>query len=414
MNGNQSILCSLVQGNWSENTTDSGFFHSAFWTFAEKSDIGMMHYLSEKPPGIDKFDRLGWTFAHTIAYAVHPDIIGEKATKDAANTILQVFNQNQASLFKFDKSGNLPTHLACQVNNSLILKLIIQSIEIKSPHKLKTILNEARNDKYWKQTPLMIAIRSNSIDCIKILCKQDSVIDSILHVKPRYQSHNALEFAYYSNNIGIFKLLLKCVTIRQNPKELIELKSQLSRLASNTDKRLNLRYSNLKHHCYDFVVGLLNSKMELSFKNLLSSLQNVSLNDTCQFFEQHTDKSNSPTDFTLLCRNGHELETTQQTMRRRICSCSVCNDTQISETKCCRKCENYDGEWYIYCINCATAETIWTKIVSNTMSNERVMEFITHKANNEIIKRVKCIHCKFLQTIVIPSPIMCVYKFIDL
>ena len=105
-------------------TTNSGFFHSTFWNFVKRDQIEMIQYFGEKPAHIDRFDQIEWSCAHTIAYAIHPRLMsGSDATQKRLDTIKQVFVQNFNDLMQFSRGGNLPIHLACQMNNSLILEL---------------------------------------------------------------------------------------------------------------------------------------------------------------------------------------------------------------------------------------------------------------------------------------------------
>ena len=337
----------------------------------------MIQYLCEKPPGISNFDSLGWTIVHTIAYAVHPDITSQ-ATIDTFNTLKSVFTQNQSSLFKIDNSGNLPIHLASQINNSSILKIMIDVIQQESPTKLNTMLNKARKDKYWQQTPLIIAIKNNSVNCIKILCQQDDIIDSILHTKARYPSCNGLEFALHHNNIDIFKLLLKCIANREKKADLIELKSQLLDIASKTGNSMNL-YA--EHKCMNFVEMLLQSISQIddnfSF-NLLSLLENVSFDDSNIFgAEKFIIKLNE------LCRYGHKLKTTYKFWTK----CSFCSD---NAKYICNSCTQM-----AYCPLCASAETIWRSIAQMKNNDKNTIDVVSRFINQqqELVKRVKSLTC---------------------
>ena len=206
----------MWKGNWRKNSgqDDQNSFHSTFWDFASKGQIDMMQFFAEKPPSIDNFGQIKWTGQHTIAYAIDILLIDQQhkeSTETIIDSIKQLFVRQIDNLFKYSKMGNLPIHLACQTNNSSILTIMIDAVEQKSPQQLSIMLNQKKKDKYWQYTPLMVATKYNSTDCIKILCKQESVVKSLMETKARYPNLNANELLHYHSDIGGMKLLKKVI-----------------------------------------------------------------------------------------------------------------------------------------------------------------------------------------------------------
>ena len=209
---------------WQEKQPDE-FFLSTFRQSLKNGDIGMIEFLASKPPHISNFNQIEWSCLHTIAYVVHPATMrGLYATA----TLEQVFSKNKKSLDKFSKYGNLPIHLACQTNNVSILKIIIETAQQQLKEYLANMLNKPTKDKYRHNTPLIIAIKNNSVDCVKLLCQYDCVGKNILKYKSRYPNYNALEFACYYNNIDILKPLLSSIVKNNDKDELNLIKKQLS------------------------------------------------------------------------------------------------------------------------------------------------------------------------------------------
>ena len=189
------MIDELWQDDWDKNG-----FQSSFFKALNERDISMMQYLAQNPKFVPNFGKTKWTASHTIAFGVCDDRMNSATRKDV---LKQFFDQQKQNQFEFSRCGYLPIHLACKTNNVTVLQLIIDTIDKKDLTKL---INHVTKDKYWKFTPLMIAIENNSIDCAKMLCNYNKT--DLLKIKSRYPNYNSLQFACHYNNIDILKIMV--------------------------------------------------------------------------------------------------------------------------------------------------------------------------------------------------------------
>ena len=319
----------------------------------------MMQYVAENPSNVDKFDQLEWSCVHTVAYAIHPQLLTNNVTQKQLNTLKQLFMQKYNDLMRFGSDGNLPIHLACQMNNSLILQIIIDVAKEKfSKEQFKQMLNETKKDEYWNYTPLMIAIKNNSVDCVKILCNYDYVVNGILEYKSRYPNYNALEFACYYNNVDTVKILSNLVIGSQqlNSKEYI---SHLMKIAN-----YGLSKGYLDSKCIKFLNELSNNYDTLTdFKE-----ENVDVKGTRTGLMIQNNQDDDQSD-QLMCCNNHVLPSTTRVTPEK---CDICQDT-ITGCRSCSKCAaNGDCNLFpvIFCQTCVTATSLWSTIVHATVNQE--------------------------------------------
>ena len=129
----------------------------------------------------------------------------------------------------FDNSGWLPIHLTCfQSNRVNILQYMIDVLETSHQYtqnsKYNIINCLSKNDDL--KTPLMIAIKNENIQGVKILCKCKDV--DILNIKCKNENnHNAIEYASYLKNGEILKLLLRTLLQREKIDSLQSLNSNV-------------------------------------------------------------------------------------------------------------------------------------------------------------------------------------------
>ena len=279
------------------------------------------------------------------------------------NTLKQLFIQRFSDLKQFGKGGSLPIHLACQMNNSRILRIIIDvAHEALSQKKFEQMMNQVTKDTYWEHTPLMVAIKNNSVDCIKILCQYDSVVQGILKYKARYPNYNAFEFACYYNNIGILKILSNCC-------DLTQLHSSMSQL-----KQI-IKYGISKRCIRD--VGCIQFVDQLS--NKAKSKQATAL--------KHKQAS-SLTNNQLTCCYNHVLSSSYKLIPKQ---CDICQEKSIFYRFCSKCASKQDGRIFpaIICEKCVTATSIWSMIVNSSPTILELNEMMDHLMNADILERVK-------------------------
>ena len=373
--GNENLAVIYLWQGVFENETR--FFHSMFWDSVENGQIDMMQYLSEKPPHINKFDQLEWTYAHTIAYCVHPKLRNDTpVTQNQLAVLKQLFMKHYNDLTKFSHGGNLPIHLACQMNNLAILEIIIEVANEKFPQEqFEDMLNTAKQDKYWQYTPLMIAIKHNSVDCVKILCQEDCVVDGILNATSRYPTYNSLEFACYYNNIDILEILCNLCDLEQLNSNLIAVAKY------GSFKRC------LRSNCYEFLNDLFNNNSKNDSNNTLGSKPSKSLSiDVPSYFDNDKDKNK----LKLMCCHKHLLSwpgTNTQT-------CDVCKEKNTGCRSCSRCTNKEDCKLFpaTICETCVIATSVWSSIVyatENFSINPDLSKIISELINPDIANRVK-------------------------
>ena len=370
-----SIVHRLWQGAF--ETNGAGFFHSTFWNSVKRGQVEMMQYFAEKPAHIDRFDQIEWSFAHTIAYAIYPRIISDdNVTQQQLDAIKQVFAQNFNDLMQFSHGGNLPIHLACQMNNLLILEIIIEVAKDKfSAKRFAQMLNQVKKDKYWKYSPLMIAIKHNSVDCVELLCKYGSVVDSIFKYKSRYPNYNAFEFACYYNNVDILKILCDHDL---NWKQLNS-KGYLLRMIKIANYG-STKICSGNSHCGKFLREL-SENLDTITKQVKSSTNTP---------ESIFNDINSNDYFQPRCCYNHVLSPTNLFLPEQ---CDICKE-RINGCRSCSKCLT-KGDSRLFpstvCAQCAAVTSIWSKLLpaKNELKSKskNVTELID--INQDIVNRVE-------------------------
>ena len=379
-----SIIHRLWQGVFDK---EGRFFTSTFWEFVEKDEIGMMEYIGEKPSGIDKFDKLKWSCLHTVAYCIHPKLISMRYTTDNynvqqkhLNTLKTLFLQHFTDLMNFSNGGNLPIHLACQMNNVLILKIIIDVANEKlSQKQFKEMLNQVKKDKYWNYTPLMVAIKNNSIGCIKLLCQHDCVVNGIFKYKSRYPNYDSFEFACYYNNVESLKILLYVCDVSELTIKLLS-KEYISYLKRLANYGLSKGYI-LKSKCVEFVDDLFCNPMaavKLKESKLSSNATNTASN-------------NKENKMKYVCCRNHLLPPRSSFTQEK---CDICdkNNTRCRE---CKKCASQrDSNLFpsIICEKCVIATSMWSTIVHTTEHariNGNLEQMISNLINADTVNRVE-------------------------
>ena len=378
-----SVIHRLWQGGFEKQ---DGFFHSTFWNSVKSGEIAMMQYLGGKPSNIDKFDQLKWFCTHTIAYAIHPRLLTDNVTFKQLDCLKSCFDSRQHydDLMKFSSGGNLPIHLACQTNNSLILKIIIQVAKEKlSQQQFENMLNQIKKDKYWNSTPLMIAIKNHSVDCVEILCRYDCVANGILKYEARYPSYNAFEYACFYNNIDILKILCNVCDLEQ-----LNLKEYLPHMIKITNYGVSKRC--LDGKCVEFLNDFSN--------NPKPKQAAVLINDNGQMIQ-------------LICCYNHVLPRANTLTPEK---CDICQEKSAG-CRSCLKCKTKaDVKVFptIFCETCVKATSIWSSIVhatQNASNNKDLIKNMSNLINRDTVNGVEfrlhvtllcigsvlCLHCIF-------------------
>ena len=384
--GKNSICCkqndklSIVHGLW-PGAVEYGdeFFTLTFWECVESDQIEMMEYIGEKPSGIDKFDQIKWSCLHTIAYCIHPELITHDVRTWHLSTLKTLFLLHFKDLMHFSTGGNLPVHLACQMNNSYILKIIIEVANEKlSKQQFNEMLNQVKKDKYWNCTPLMIAIKTNSIDCVKILCQYNCVIDGIFKYKSRYPNYNSLEFACYYNNVDILKIFCNICDLKQcnlNSKEYL---SYLKNLAKHGASRGYL----LRRNCAEFLDDLSSNSISKP-KQVISVSGDVAITRTFSNSGKHQLK--------FVCCRNHEFP------REMLFAPEKCDICQENSAKCvaCPTCALYKHSNLfpsIICQKCVIATSVWLAVrrsAQNSTKTDYLEQLLSNFINANTLKRVE-------------------------
>ena len=223
------------------DTWDQSGFQQTFWRAVDKGDTDMMHHVAEKGVNIANFEKVQWTPAHTIAYSISR----QDATESQISTLKRFFSKYSNYLTKLSVSGNSPVHLACYVNNSQILSIIMNLDG--GDVDLNKLLNQPKKDKYWEENPLMIAIEYESVDCVELLCNYAEI--DILNHKSRDKNLNAFEIACLNNNYEIVKHVLS----RANSNDYLN--DQLLEASLNLSK--NGANSSQQRKCVDLLLNIL-------------------------------------------------------------------------------------------------------------------------------------------------------------
>ena len=369
-NEKSSIIHRLWQGAFDKG----GFFHTTFWQCVEKDQIGMMEHIGETPSGIHKFDKLKWSCLHTIGYCIDPYLITGIVTSQHLNTLKKLFLQQFKDLLNFSHGGNLPIHLACQMNNVLILKIIIEVANEKlSQKQFNEMLNQVKKDKYWNCTPLMIAIKNNSIDCVKLLCRYDCVVDGIFKHKSRYPSYNSFEFACYYNNVDILKMLYYLCDLKQlDSKEYL---AYLKKLASYGSSK---RY--LQSKCIEFLD-------DFSSNPMLKPTQLTTVSNGINTMS-NSDKHYMQ----FVCCWNHVLAPPTVSTPEK---CDVCTEKSTSRWECtiCAIQGDSNRNLRNICEKCAIATSVWSAVVYGTTNgndDDDLQSILPNFINADSVNRVEC------------------------
>ena len=376
------MLQPLWQGYWM-HTTNSDCFLSTFQQSLLDGDVGMMEYLGNKPPHIPKFDQIKWSCLHTIAYAIHPllklkDKEKKKQLEKLTTTLQQLFVKHGADLRKFSKYGYLPIHLACQTNNYLILEMIIK-ILVKQSNE--NVLNTPTNDKHLRQTPLIIAIKNNSIDCVRLLCQQEYIVKNILKYKSRYPNYNAFEFACYYSNRAILKLLLSHIAKNGNKNELSLLQTQSPIMIEIVNR--GVRNRGMHSVCVELLSTELSKEKLMVNTNDINDTSQIMINNASPKKESMIDIDNCLAKLDLVCLNGHK-DMWQIKSKKPLCNLICeCGHTTTGSMMKCKSCNQ------IMCKLCVIATSIWTVMTRKYTTSSEMTQMISHHANHDIMQRVE-------------------------
>ena len=328
------------------DTWDHSGFQQTFWTAVDAGDIDMMHFVAEKGVNIANFERVKWTPAHTIAYSISR----QNATESQLSTLKNFFTKYSNYLTTLSISGNSPVHLACFVNNSQMLSIIMNIVITNTNIDAKRILNQPKTDKYWEYNPLMIAIENESVDCVELLCNCDK-IDIIKH-KSKHKNINSLQFACLKNNFKIVKHILS----RANKNN--DLNHQ--RVENLLDISKNGWNSFQQQKCVDLLSRVLffanepDREMYIDYILTSKNTPSKSIKNDRQYSMQSLNK------FPYRCPNGHPATYIYPAATQY--ACVICSTRSQGYTKC-QIC-GVDG---ILCTTCATV----TSIVKASSSNRR-------------------------------------------
>ena len=360
-----------------ENDPDSNCFNSMFWDCVLAGDvIQMMPWVAETQHHIKKFGLLKWSSMHTIAYAAHLSFFTENVTPTHLVELKQIFGEHQEDLMKFSSGGSLAIHLACQMNNSLILKIILEVANEKfSQEQFTQMLNQLQKDKYWQYTPLMIAIKYDSIDCIKILCQYDCIVSGILNIKSRYPNYNALEFACYYNNIDILEILINSCDLKQLNSNSSEYLQHLIGITNyGSSKRC------LESECVEFLNDLSDKNNNHDDSKQLEPL----VNETTTSINDSQEKNILGS----VCCHNHPLLFAQIDSSPQ--KCDICQENSIRCGSCSDCASKADHKLFpsVICETCVKATSIWSTIVHTNKNTHVNNETISSLFNPDIINQV--------------------------
>ena len=162
--------------------------------------------------------------------------ISEQAETDSnINSNLAIFKmlvEHKCDVNITDDSGNLPIHLVCSSNNSVILQYMIES-SLYDNIKLNQL------SRLYKETPLMTAIMKRSIECVRVLCQMATDKIDLLTIETVYETSKyvSLELGAVDGDNQILQLLVQCTL------EVIE----KSRTKTNSNQLQVLILALLKH-----------------------------------------------------------------------------------------------------------------------------------------------------------------------
>ena len=376
----QSLIQLIWQGKWTKDNCNlsSQCFLSTVEKSLRNNDVAMIQYLGSKPPHISNFDQIQWSCLHTIAYSVHPILMMNKDTeiKQATKTLEQLFGKYSINLNKYSKDGDMPIHLACQTNNVLILKIIIKIAQRESSQYLTKMLNTPRQDKYTQHTPLIIAIKNNSAECVELLCKYDCVVENILQYTSRYPKYSALQFACYYSNVNILKLLLSSIIANNDKTELMSIEKQfpvLLQIARRGVANRHLKSSCIKllHHLASLNANLWSTESKLSVKS--------------------DDKPSNETQLThlnLICFACRMKMVESKILSSSMVEiCNLCGQNIVISRF--GHCQEFDNCHNVFCDVCIITSSIFVAITKKRKSEKYIYDIVSQYANHDIVQQVK-------------------------
>ena len=193
----------------------------------------------------------GSTVAHRAAMKPKPDIVNTFKLLQKKN-----FNFNV-----YDNYGQLPIHVACSNNCFSLLSWMIDEEIFDGDINCKT--KYSRNESWNGRTPLHIAVKENSVECVDLLCKQrENVVISTEDIYAALKNDNVeiLKFLFC-------KLFFKCEI--KNWIDIERLKS--SNIISSKQIESMILYS--KKKCRAFLNDLFgNGYEEHNFKHIVLKL----------------------------------------------------------------------------------------------------------------------------------------------
>ena len=310
------------------------------------------------------------------------------------------------------RGGNLPIHLACAANNHIILELMIEAFD-QTPQQQKQLLNYPKNDKYWKYTPLMVAIANKSVDCVELLSRYRDI--DILSYKARYPNYNGLEYACHKGNLAILKLLLSRLWYHNVQFNLQFVKKREVFNINNINKmgqiiKNNSQFQESGHECAQFLsvltqqvlVGLPSTqslmKTFLVKKNLLTSTmdadsQEVNKSKRCL---AHRLYPRICVCYDWIARIGDESSDKLRSLMDKCCCCKqILGGVGSNERflKC-----RFDKCGLTYCHECLVGIIICkiaTGKLSDSLSLLKNLPLSHYNHQRDLFKEVKCFACIF-------------------
>ena len=116
--------------------------HIFYNAMKNENDDSMMEHLIDNPSIKSFTQQAGWTPAHVLVYAIKPNQSDRDSRQVYSHGYKKLFTKLQHHLWTFSNAGNLPIHLACQINNYIALQIIVDIILASNDlPTLQTMLN---------------------------------------------------------------------------------------------------------------------------------------------------------------------------------------------------------------------------------------------------------------------------------
>ena len=137
--------------------------------------------------------------------------------KTAVDIIYQTNSKKGLEMYKAimqHQPQSVDIYNACKHKNWIILEQILKDNVNSDRATASQVFNINQQTGKYAQTPLMIAIENNSMECVNLLCENDNT--DIDKLKESRYNFNALEYATWLRNAPILKILLKTLLKREN------------------------------------------------------------------------------------------------------------------------------------------------------------------------------------------------------